>query len=846
MTTVKAHTPMMQQYWSIKKDHPDTLMMYRMGDFYEFFYDDAVKAARLLELTLTARGQSAGEPISMAGVPVHAVDGYLARLIAVGESVAICEQIGDPSTSKGIVERKVTRVVTPGTVTDEALLEAKQDNLLMSITVKEKAQLYGISILELTTGQFIVQQVDSYEGFLSEYHKYSPAEVIISDKAAMASWVPRGVKITTRPASDYVLSQAQSALCDHFKVTTLSAFGCEQLPIGISAAGALIQYAHDTLRQGLVHITTLKHEKLSDSLIIDPVSRRNLEISQSIAGKRANSLLSCIDTTLTPMGARLLNRWLQQPLSHFKHITARQDSVACLIEGHDSIRALLEGIGDIDRIATRVSLKTARPGDLLKLQHALAVVPSLKSALPQATALSVINNDLTEQAALAGSIALAIEPNPPVLIRDGGMIQTGYDAELDALRDIKINANGHLENLERQERERLGLSSLKVGYNRVHGFFIELSKGQSASAPDNYIRRQTLKNAERYITPDLKRFEEQVLSANEKALAREKALYDDLLDGIIEKLLDIQKIAQAIAQLDVYLSMAERSVTLLLVRPTLQKEIGMSIEKGRHLVVESNLTGPFIPNDIFIKTEAPLLLITGPNMGGKSTYMRQAAQIALLACIGSYVPAERASIGPLDRIMTRIGASDDLASGHSTFMVEMTETAYILQQATPKSLVLIDEIGRGTSTYDGLAIAWACALQLAHQNGAMSLFSTHYFELTELADADEKMSNIHFDALQTPHQIQFLHKAEPGPASKSYGIAVAALAGLPVKVIGAARQKLKHLESKPELPEESCVSTENPLTTAQQALWDKVTDCDIDTLSPRQAASFLYELKASM
>ncbi|MAZ44505.1 MAG: DNA mismatch repair protein MutS [Legionellales bacterium] len=847
MTTKLAHTPMMQQYWSIKNEFKDLLLMYRMGDFYEFFYEDAHKAAKLLDLTLTKRGQSAGEPISMAGVPVHAVEGYLAKLIAQGESVAICEQVESPSASKGVVKREVTRIVTPGTVTEETLLNSQRDNILLCLYAKPKTDLYGLSTLDLSTGRFTVEQLTSEQDLLSECARYNPTEVVLADGNNAAKWVPKGCKITLRAASDFSLSQAQRALCEHFKVANLDAFGCEDLPIALSAAGALIRYALDTQKRELIHITSLKKESISDILTIDPQSRRNLEISENLVGKRENTLLSCLDSTQTPMGSRCLARWLNQPIVCHDKIRLRQASVKALLNDWEAVKNAISGVGDIDRILTRVTLKSARPKDLLQLAHALSIIPNLLSALSKITPSTLLKrliSQLDPHPSLFSLIDAAIIDSPPLLIRDGGVIKVGYNDTLDELRGLEQKAEGFLNELEVKEKQRTGLSSLKVGYNRVHGYYIEISKGQSEQAPPEYSRRQTLKNAERYIIPELKTFEDKILNAQEKALALEKELYDDLLVQIGNHLSSLQQTSHALCVIDVLSCFAERAEKLRLCCPTLSEKNMIQISQGRHLVVEKNLETAFVPNDVDMSRQQPLLMITGPNMGGKSTYMRQTALIVLLTHVGSFVPADSAVIGPIDKIMTRIGASDDLASGRSTFMVEMTETAHILRTATNKSLVIIDEIGRGTSTYDGLSIAGATAEFLSQDIGALTLFSTHYFELTKLADNSDKMKNVHLGATKNKNTLVFLHKISAGSASKSYGIEVAKLAGVPFSVLESARCKLNKLEATSTSNDSQPLKYTSPKTNEHQKVIHLLKDTDLDSLTPREAAAILYRLKS--
>lgn len=792
MSTVKTapkHTPMMQQYFRIKADYPEMLLFYRMGDFYELFHDDAVRGSALLNLTLTKRGASAGEPIAMAGVPYHAVDNYLAKLVKLGEPVAICEQVGDPATSKGPVERQVSRIITPGTVSDEALLQSDRDNVLVAIHQYKKK--FGLATLEISSGRFCVLECDSINALHSELERLHPVEILIGESFSLNS-PDTTARITTCPDLMFTEQRAMHVLTTQFKTQHLSGFGCDHLPLAICAAGCLLQYAQDTQRAPLPHIQHLTVEPQEETVLLDADTRRNLEITHNLRGGRENTLLSVLDQTKTAMGSRLLARWLNRPLRDVQTIQDRQQVLLVLRDHVSDFQTTLSGIGDVERVLARIALKSAKPRDLIHLRQALQRLPVLAEQLApfNARRLEDLKQSLQALPELQDTLTRAIIDNPPLLIRDGGVIATGYDEDLDELRALSEHASDFLVKLEQTERERTGIATLKVGFNRVHGYFIEMSRAQAAQAPDNYIRRQTLKNAERYITPELKTFEEKILTAKAKALAREKHLYDSLLEQLREQLTPLQNMAFALAELDVLLNLTERSITLNLVRPLLSASNIVHIEAGRHLVVEQLQSEPFIPNDVLLNDHRRLLMITGPNMGGKSTYMRQIALITLLAYTGSAVPAHFARIGPIDRIFTRIGANDDLAGGRSTFMVEMTETANILHNATAKSLVLLDEIGRGTSTYDGMALAWACAETLVDDIGAFTLFSTHYFELTELANTTPKTANVHVEAQEEGDHIVFLHTVKEGPANKSYGIQVAKLAGVPAKVIDKATEKL--------------------------------------------------------
>ncbi|MDP3706212.1 MAG: DNA mismatch repair protein MutS [Legionellaceae bacterium] len=787
------HTPMMQQYLRIKADYADMLLLYRMGDFYELFFDDAKRAAHLLDLTLTHRGQSSGSPIPMAGVPYHAIENYLARLLKKGESVAICEQIGDPATSKGPVERQVTRIVTPGTVTDEALLESKRDVILLAI--HQQRQYFGLAWVDLSAGRFHLLQVSDEGQLLAEITRLQPAELLLQSPLPCLPTRDIGV-IKIRPSWDFDSARAHDLLCQQFQVNDLTAFGEQTYPAALPAAGALLAYLQLTQRQSLPHLTTVTLERTDDYLHLDAATQRHLEIFTNNQGDRQNSLLASIDKTASAMGSRLLKRWLGRPLRDHAELNSRQQAISALMEKKQdiSLHPLLRQVCDVERIIARVALKSARPRDLVQLRHTLALLPALQQAVHdnQSDLIQSIVKYIQPFPQLSELLTAALIDNPPMVIRDGGVIAQGFDEELDELRDLGNHATDKLMTLEQAEKERSGLSTLKFGYNRVHGYYIELSRTQAEKAPLHFQRKQTLKNVERYITPELKAFEEKVLSAESKALAREKWLYDCLLDEVHHYLLQLTNTATAIAQLDVLSNLAERAQSLQWCCPTLSDQPGIDVQGGRHPVIEQILQERFIANDLHVRPSQNMLLITGPNMGGKSTYMRQNALIVLLAHMGSYVPATSARIGPVDKIFTRIGASDDLASGRSTFMVEMTETAHILRQATSNSLVLIDEIGRGTSTYDGMALAYACCAYLANTIQAYTLFSTHYFELTTLPDEFSCVRNVHLAATLADNNIVFLYHVEPGPASRSYGLEVAKLAGIPNDVLTLANQHLAH------------------------------------------------------
>ncbi|MFU8896968.1 MAG: DNA mismatch repair protein MutS, partial [Gammaproteobacteria bacterium] len=792
------HTPMMRQFLRIKAEYPDILLFYRMGDFYELFYDDARRAARLIDITLTTRGQSAGEPIPMAGVPAHSVEGYLAKLVRKGESVAICEQVGDPAATKGPVERQVVRVVTPGTVTDEGLLEARREVLLGC--VHTGADGIGIAWLELAAGRFRVARLDDPEALAAELERLQLAELLVAEDARLPACVRDLPGLKTRPPWHFDLDAASRALCKQFGVADLEGFGCAGLPEAVQAAGCLLQYVLDTQRSALPHLRGLATENRDDALVMDAATRRNLELDRSLSGRHEHTLLGVLDETATPMGGRLLRRWLNRPLRDRAVLDGRHEAIERLLLDGDAaaLREVLRGVGDVERMLARVALRSARPRDLTGLREALDRLPALRTAVAGVAAprLAELAAECGEHGETLDLLQRALIEQPPVLIRDGGVIAPGWDAELDELRTLSTEADTFLAELETRERERTGLPSLKVGYNRVHGYYIEISRVQAKNAPADYTRRQTLKGAERFITPELKRFEDQVLSARERALAREKSLYEALVEMLVERLGALQLMAAAVAELDVLANLAARAAALDLSRPRLVTEPRLDIRGGRHLVVERVSTEPFIPNDLALDERRRMLVITGPNMGGKSTYMRQAALIAILAHAGSFVPAESAVLGPVDRIFTRIGASDDLAGGRSTFMVEMTEAANILNNATAHSLVLMDEIGRGTSTFDGLSLAWACAHYIGEHVGAFTLFATHYFELTALARELPACANVHLDATEHNGKLVFLHSVRDGPANQSYGLQVAALAGVPPAVIRRARGYLAELEQE--------------------------------------------------
>jgi len=795
--TSSEHTPMMRQYLGIKAEHPERLLLYRMGDFYELFYEDATRAAGLLDLTLTHRGQSKGKPIPMAGVPYHALEIYLARLLKLGESVAICEQIGDPALSKGPVERQVTRIVTPGTVTDEALLDAKTDTLLAAIYIAKKH--YGLAWVDLSGGHFHLLQMEHKSELLAALCRLKPQEILMED-STLAHTLRETHPIHLRPSWEFELVHAKDLLKAQFNTQDLHAFGEQDYAFAFSAAGGLLSYLQVTQRQAMPHLTKVTLEKNTDYIEIDATTQTHLGLFENARGERAHTLFGILDQTACAMGGRLLKRWLNRPRRCHQILRARQEAIAELIEhkAYFELNTLLKDIQDIERLTSRIALKSARPRDLVQIRTTLAVLPALSEKLKpfQQGLLQRLSASIKPMPKLLTLLEQAIIENPPALMRDGGVIAPGFDEELDNYRKLSDNANEVMAKLEQEEKARTGLSTLKFGFNRVHGYYIEISKAQAGDhLPEHFERKQTLKNVERFVTKELKAFEAEVLSAESKALAREKWLYEKLLEDLQVYITPLADIARAIAALDVIHALAMTAEDLKWTCPMLTSEPGIDIKAGKHPVLECLLPNKFIANDLSLAPGRNTLLITGPNMGGKSTYMRQTALIVLLSAIGSYVPAASATIGPIDKLFTRIGAHDDLISGRSTFMVEMTETAYILNHATEQSLVLVDEIGRGTSTLDGIALAKATCIHLAESLKAMTLFSTHYFELTSLTDHYISIQNVHVDAVINDGHIVFLYQIKQGPASQSYGLEVASLAGVPPVVLTHARETLKDLSA---------------------------------------------------
>ncbi len=860
MTDLSSLTPMMQQYMSVKMQHPDSLMFYRMGDFYELFFEDAHKAAKILGITLTHRGKAHGQPIPMAGVPYHAAEGYLARLVKRGETVVICEQLGEV-TGKGPVERGVVRIITPGTLTDDALLGAHQSSNLVALCIHQDQ--IGVALLDLSAGIFKVQQQKYDLNQLAiELARLMPSEIVLDENINDSEIIEHlkqqlDVPITKRPNVDFNLNNAQKTLCDQFAVSTLSGFGIDHLPLAKAAAAALIHYAKETQKTALPHIRSIKLEQSSDIIALDPVTRRNLEIIDPLF-EHGTSLFQLVNDCQTAMGGRLLSRTLMQPLRDTALLDERLDAIQALLDGfHESpVRLVLKEISDIERVLSRIALGSARPRDLVQLRQACAQIPFLRHALQpivstnQSRLLSQLNDELGDFNGLHAHLMAAIVENPPVLLRDGNVIAEGFDSELDELRQIRDHAGQFLIDLEIREREQSGISTLKIGYNRVSGYYIELSRAQAAQAPEHYIRRQTLKNAERYITPELKSFEDKVLSSESRALAHEKMLFEALLNELREDIANLQMMSAAIAHIDTLCNFAHQARLKNWSRPKFSPEIGVHIQAGRHPVVEALNKTAYTPNDTNLDFNHRMAIITGPNMGGKSTFMRQTALIALLAYSGSFVPAQAATLGPIDRIFTRIGSADDLSTGKSTFMVEMTETSQILHHATSQSLVLMDEVGRGTSTYDGLSLAWACVLDLTKRIQCLCLFATHYFELTEL-DKEVGIDNYHVTAKELNGNLILLHKVQRGPASQSHGLQVAKLAGIPSNVILDAQKRLNILEKQqgqtkaPTVQHDLFAEPEVQIVEVPQksAALDYLNALDIDNLSPREALQHLYALK---
>jgi DNA mismatch repair protein MutS len=847
-------TPMLKQYYKIKKDYPDMLLFYRMGDFYEMFFDDAKKASKLLDITLTRRGKKGtGSEIPMAGVPYHSVESYLAELIAAGESAAICEQIGEPGKTKGPMERRVTRIVTPGTVTDEALLNDRRDNLIACVNHEYKSDIYGIAVINMSSGEFSVQEGKGAAYLRAELQRIAPAELLYNETINSETFTDIKTGLRHRPEWEFELSSCHAALCSQFKTVSLTGFGVEQAPVALCAAGCLLNYVKNTQRTALLHIRAIRLLKESDYLKLDPATRRNLELTVNLGGGTDNTLASVLDRCSTPMGARMLRRWIQLPVRNPEEITFRQDCISDLMDSgiRWELAEALSPVADMERTLARLALRTIRPRDMCRLRASLEAIPEIERLAGNACRhwSGVFAKHIKTFDELYKKLDAAIMEQPSLLIREGGVIKDGYNTELDELRALSHGGEEFLQELEQSERERTGISTLKVGFNNVCGFYIDVSRGQSSKVPADYIRRQTLKNNERYITAQLKEFEEKVLNAKAKSLELEKTLYEELIDYMMPLLEQLQDTAFWLARLDTLNSLTSVAADGGYCRPELRNEHLIEIRSGRHPVVEKVIQGSFIPNDTVLERDCSMQIVTGPNMGGKSTYMRQTAIIVIMAYMGSFVPASSAIIGDIDQIFTRIGASDDLASGRSTFMVEMTETANIAHYATNRSLVLMDEIGRGTSTFDGMAIAWATAEYLADLQ-AMTLFSTHYFELTQLPNERSDITNVHFGAIEHNDSIVFLHEVKEGAASKSYGIQVAALAGLPTDLLKRARKKLADLEkSRPEISKSDDHDAQYELSLFDKSDYKemillKLKSIDPDDLSPKAALKLVYDLTA--
>ncbi|HTG97080.1 MAG TPA: DNA mismatch repair protein MutS [Burkholderiales bacterium] len=835
MNSPEAHTPMMQQYLRIKGEHPDILVFYRMGDFYELFYDDAEKASRLIDLTLTSRGMSAGAPVKMAGVPVHSVEQYLAKLVRLGQSVAIAEQIGDPATAKGPVDRQVTRIVTPGTLTDSELLDEKADNVLLALS-RDKSTI-GLAWLSLASGALRVAEV-APQTLDNELRRINPAEVLCAHEL-------KDFFITRLPEWHFDIEAGKKRLLKQLGAASLAGYGCEDMTLAIGACGALLDYAAKTQGQALAHVTAVSAERAGEYVRLDAATRRNLELTETLRGETSPTLFSLLDECATGMGSRLLRHWLHHPLRDRAALAARHDAVTAL--QNSQIHKILRRFADVERITARLALKSVRPRELSGLRDSLNLLPELTQAMPDATALlRELSADLAVPGEALKLLQAAIHSEPAARVIDGGVIADGYSAELDELRQLQTHSGQFLVELEAREKQRTGIPNLRVAYNSVHGYYIEVTNSHAGKVPDDYRRRQTLKNAERYITPELKTFEDKALSARDRALALEKSLYEKVIEELQAHLGQLQKIARALAQADVLSNFSSLAIKRNFAKPEFTDNIQIEIEGGRHPVVEAQIES-FIANDCRLSPARRFLLITGPNMGGKSTYMRQVALIVLMAHIGAFVPARAARLGPVDQIFTRIGAADDLAGGRSTFMVEMTESASILHNATEKSLVLMDEVGRGTSTFDGLALAWAIANHLVQKNRCLSLFATHYFEMTRLALEYKDVANVHLDAVEHKDTVVFLHAVEEGPASRSYGLQVAALAGVPKPVIRQAQKYLQLLEdsSLARGNQEDLFSrkTEKEVEPVSDPLRDEMLKVNPDELTPREALELLYRLK---
>ncbi|MYD81063.1 MAG: DNA mismatch repair protein MutS [Gammaproteobacteria bacterium] len=840
---------MIQQYLAIKAQHPDDLLFYRMGDFYELFFDDAVVAAELLEITLTSRGRKSGNPIPMCGVPFHAVDNYLNRLVSMGRSVVICEQVGDPNATRGPVERKVQRIVTPGTLTEDALLDSDRESVLVAISAtRSRFRNAGLAWINLSTGSFVGAEVKSYADLVAILESINPTEVLIPEGCTEV-WSDAAQRELDPLRFDHSLGK--TSLTKHFGTKDLNGFGFSDKPQAVGAAAAALSYAQDACRQPLDFIDGIQLHANQSTLHMDAQTRRNLEINRRISSPESSgTLFDVLNFTATPMGSRLLRQWLNEPSAIVEEVHDRHDLVEAILttKSYNSFTRELRPIGDMHRTVTRVALKSASPRDLQRIKLSAQCYDEIKeliSDLGNETEIDKFER-LPDLSDISNLIEHAIVEEPPAFVRDGGMIASGFDAELDELRAIRSHASEFLQDLERRERERTGVSTLRVGHNRVHGYYIEVTRTQSAEMPENYVRRQTLKNTERFVTEELWEFEEKYVRSETDALAREKELYSELLTQLEKSASELRVVSEALARVDVLNSFAiaarERGYT----RPEFTNEPVLTIEEGKHPVLAANAEMDFVPNSLELNELRRMLVVTGPNMGGKSTYMRQTALIVILAYAGSFVPANRALIGPIDGIFTRIGASDDLSAGQSTFMVEMTETANILHNASSSSLVLLDEIGRGTSTYDGLALAMAVAHAMAQRVQSFTLFSTHYFELTALADNLKTVHNVHLSAIEHNRKVVFLHSVQEGPASQSYGIHVARLAGIPGKVLQQARNQLHRLEQLAIKNGESdymdLFESHLEQENYDHPVIERLRRLNLDEVSPKSAHDLLYEL----
>lgn len=854
-------TPMVRQYYKIKSDYPDMLLFYRMGDFYETFFEDASKASRLLDITLTKRGKNTGECIPMAGIPFHAVENYLAELVALGESVAICEQIGEPGKNKGPMERKVVRIITPGTVTDEALLKDKSDNLIVAVNYDPKEQRYGIAVLNMSSGDFFIDEGQGHDYLNATLQKISPAEILYNEIITKDRFTSDLKGLRRRPEWEFSCKTCTDALCSQFKTKSLAGFGVESATLGICAAGCLLEYVKNTQKTALPHIRSLRLNRNSDFVDLDLATRKNLELTMNLSGGYENTLAQILDRCSTPMGSRMLRRWILHPLRDHQQIIFRQEVIKDLLNSAsiEELSSTLCNVSDLERVLARLAVRTLRPRDMCRIRSTLQAIPKIHEILLNCPLTGLkFTSRIKEFAQVRERLEQAIMDQPSLLPRDGNVIREGYCRELDELRDLARGGEEYLQKLEQEERQRTGISNLKIGYNSVSGYYIDVTRSQSSKVPPEYIRRQTLKNSERYITPELKEFEDRALNARARSLDLEKELYEGLIDFLLPYLEQLQETARNLSALDVLNSLASSARDWNYSCPVLTEKHELIIHKGRHPVVERVINEAFIPNDTCLTKDSTMQIVTGPNMGGKSTYMRQTALITIMSYMGSFVPAQSAEIGRIDQIFTRIGASDDLASGRSTFMVEMTETANIVHYATNRSLVLMDEIGRGTSTFDGLSLAWATAEYLSDLQ-ALTLFSTHYFELTELPDERSNIRNVHFDAAEHGNSIVFLHSVNDGPASKSYGLQVAALAGLPDDLLKRAQHKLHYLEQTQEkLMDETRSTTRqeedqqektvqisaavDPEKEQLRKLTCKIKELDPDSLTPREALNVLYEL----